>query len=193
MSASDLERWNEKYAAKGVPGHLAPDAWLIEQVAGLTPGRALELACGLGHNATWLAKQSWRVDAVDVSPVGLALARKLALENGASVNWIAADLDEFSPEIEAYDLVLVFRFLDRVRLPSIIQQALKPGARLLYETYTTAHLARPDSHMKNSAFALGPEELPMLFPACEICEFKECSLPDRDVARLVAHKWQHAS
>jgi tellurite methyltransferase len=191
VSESDLQRWNEKYAAKAVPGHLVPDTWLVEQAASLPPGRALELACGLGHNAIWLAQQGWQVDAVDISPVGLSLAQNLARENNASVNWIAADLDEVSPEIDAYDLLLVFRFLDRARLPGIIQQALKPGGRLLYETFTTAHLARPDSHMKNPAFALAPGELPRLFPACEICEFAECSLPDRDVARLVACKWQH--
>lgn len=191
MSASDLDRWNEKYAAKGVPGHLVPDPWLVALVGGLPPGRALELACGLGHNATWLAQQGWQVDAVDVSPVGLSLAQKLANENHVSVNWIAADLDEFSPEIDAYDLVLVFRFLDRVRLPGIIQQALKPGGRLFYETFTTAHLSRSDSHMKNPDFALSPGELPTLFPACAVCDYSECSLPDRDVARLMARKDRH--
>jgi tellurite methyltransferase len=191
VSASDLDRWNEKYAAKGVPTQLAPDAWLVKQIADFPAGRGLELACGVGHNAIWLAQQGWQVDAVDVSPVGLLLAQELAKENHASVNWIAADLDQFSPEIDTYDLVLVFRFLDRTRLPGIIQQALKPGGRLLYETFTTAHLARPDSHMKNPAFALAAGELPSLFPACETCEFEECSLLDRDVARFVARKLQH--
>lgn len=194
MSASDLDRWNEKYAAKGGPAQLAPDAWLIEQVTGLPPGRALELACGLGHNAIWLAQQGWQVDAVDVSPVGLSLAQQQANENHVSVNWIAADLDEFSPEIGAYDLVLVFRFLERARLPGIIERALKPGGRLLYETFTTAHLARSDSHMKNPDFALSPGELPTLFSACAVCEYSECSLPDRDVARLLARKdWHYAA
>jgi SAM-dependent methyltransferase len=191
VSASDLQRWNEKYTAKGIPTQLVSDAWLVEQVGGLPPGRGLELACGLGHNAIWLAQQGWQVDALDVSPVGLSLAQNLARANHASVHWIAADLDEFFPETDAYDLVFVFRFLDRARLPGIIQQALKPGGRLLYETFTTTHLARPDSHMKNPAFALAPGELPRLFPACEICEFAECTLPDRDVARLVARKMQH--
>src|SRR5690242_6587484 len=55
VSCSDRDRWDAKYAAKPVPERLAPDAWLIEQVGRLRPGRALELACGLGHNAIWLA------------------------------------------------------------------------------------------------------------------------------------------
>ena len=87
-----------------------------------------------------------------------------------------------------YDLVVVFRFLDRLRVPLIVEQALRPGGRLIYETFTTAHLARPESHMKNPAFALEPGEMPRLFPHFEVISYAECSLPDRDVARLVAVK-----
>ena len=186
MAASDRERWDAKYADKPVPDQFSPDEWLIEQVAGLPPGRALELACGLGHNAIWLALDGWQVDAVDISPTGLARAEDLAARHGARVNWIAADLDEFNPESTAYDLVLVFRFLDRGQLPGAIQRALRPGGRLINETFTMAHLARPDSHMKNPAFVLEPGELPRLFPQLDVLSYAECSLADRDVARLVA-------
>jgi tellurite methyltransferase len=186
MSASDRERWDVKYADKAVPEKIFPDEWLIEQVAGLKPGRALELACGLGHNAIWLAQRGWQVDAVDISPVALARAEELGNRCGGRVHWIAADLDEFVPETAAYDLVVVLRFLDRQRLPGVIQQALRSGGRLIYETFTTAHLARPESHMKNPAFALAPGELPRLFPQLDALSCAECSLADRDVARLVA-------
>src|SRR5579863_1855883 len=128
MSLSDRDRWDTKYAAKLVPNTLSPDDWLIKEVAELSPGRALDLACGLGHNAIALAKQGWQVDAVDISPVGLALAADLAKRYAVNVRWIATDLDEFSPATEEYDLVVVFRFLDRRRLPGIIQQALRPGS-----------------------------------------------------------------
>ncbi len=188
MSTSDRLRWDEKYATKPVSDKLSPDAWLIEQATGLPPGRALELACGPGHNAIWLAQQGWIVDAVDISPLGLASAEKLAQGCAARVNWIAVDIDEFIPQANAYDLATVFRFLDRVRLPLIVQQALKPGGRLIYETFTTAHMARTDSHMKNPAFALEPGELPRLFPQFEVVAYDECELADREVARLVAVK-----
>ena len=188
MSATDRQRWDEKYAAKPVPDKIVPDDWLVEQVSGLQPGRALELACGLGHNAIWLALQGWRVDAVDISPPGLASAAQLAQIYAARVNWIAADLDEFMPAEHAYDVVIVFRFLDRVRLPALVQQALRPGGRLIYETFTAAHIDRPNSHMKNSAFALQPLELPRMFPQFEVVSYAECALANRDVARLVAIK-----
>ncbi|HEY3965225.1 MAG TPA: class I SAM-dependent methyltransferase [Planctomycetaceae bacterium] len=188
MSASDLERWNAKYASIANPGRLAADDWLKEQAASMSAGRALELACGLGHNSIWLAQAGWLVDAVDISPIGLANAAESSHTAGANVNWIAADLDEFVPETGAYDLVVVFRFLDRTRLPGIIESALRPGGVVVYETFTTAHLKRPDSHMKNPAFALSPGELPQLFPRCLRRSYAEHSLPDHDVARLVAQK-----
>lgn len=188
MSASDRQRWDDKYGAKPVPETLTPDDWLVEQVSGMHSGRALELACGLGHNAIWLAQQGWRVDAVDISPRGLASAQKLAQSQSAQVNWIVADLDEFFPQADAYDLVIVFRFLDRVRLASVVQQALRPGSRLIYETFTVSHVDRTDSHMKNPAFALQPQELPSMFPQLEVVSYAECALADRDVARLVATK-----
>lgn len=188
MSAADLERWNTKYASVAVPGQIAPDAWLAEQVEGLEPGRALELACGLGHNAIWLAQQGWQVDAVDVSPLALDRAAQLAKANNVHIRWIASDLDEFVPEAGAYELAIVFRFLDRVRIPAILERAVRQGGRLMYETFTLSHVQRPESHMKNPAFALNPGELPALFPDFQSLAYRECSLPDRDVARLVAKK-----
>jgi len=113
MSHVDRERWDTKYAAKPVSERLNPDDWLTQEVSGLKVGRALELACGPGHNSIWLASQAWQVDAVDISPVGLAQAQELARACGVGVHWIAADLDEFTPAPETYDLVIVFRFLDR--------------------------------------------------------------------------------
>ncbi|MGQ0635234.1 MAG: class I SAM-dependent methyltransferase [Planctomycetaceae bacterium] len=186
MATDDRIRWDAKYAEKAVPQTPAPDFWLQAQVAHLPPGRALELACGLAHNAIWLTQQGWRVDAVDVSPVGLELAARLARCQHADVRWICADLDEFTPEPFAYDLVLVFRFLDRDRLPAIVSGALRPGGRLIYESFTVAQLQRPDTHLHNPAFALKPGELQQMFPTLTVVSYAECELPDRSVARLVA-------
>ncbi|MBC8113697.1 MAG: class I SAM-dependent methyltransferase [Candidatus Saccharimonas sp.] len=189
MSVTDLERWNTKYAAKSVPTVVSPDEWLVKQVAERTAGEALELACGLGHNAIWLAQQGWRVDAVDVSPVGLGLAEQLANRvECQTVSWIAADLDEFTPQIETYDLVLVFRFLDRLRLPGLIVRALHPGGLLVYETFSRAQMARDDNHLRSADFTLAPGELPLLFPELTIVDYDEIDLPDRSVARLAARK-----
>lgn len=188
MSQVDRERWNAKYADKVGPQPLQPDEWLTATVSPLPRGRALEFACGMGHNAVWLARQGWQVDAVDISAVGLRLAAELAAGNETEVSWICADLDEYSPTADAYDLVCVLRFLDRRRLPDLIQRSLRPGGRLVYETFTTAHLERTDSRMKNPAFALLPGELPRLFPELKPISYSEVVLADRTVARLVAQR-----
>lgn len=185
MSAQDQQRWDEKYAVREQPHELVPDPWLQSVAAPLPSGRALELACGLGHNAIWLAKNGWQVDAIDISPVGLRLAADLADRIGIAVNWIAADLDDFTPPVETYDLICVFRFLDRRRLPRLIENALRPGGLLIYETFAAAHLVRPDSHMKNPAFALVPGEWSGLFPTLRTILEEEVALPDRTVARFV--------
>jgi tellurite methyltransferase len=189
MSQSDLERWNAKYAGKSVPDGVFPDEWLTRHVAGLVPRDAIELACGLGHNAIWLAQRGWNVDAVDVSPVGLKLAAELAHRAGCStVNWIAADLDTFEPCRERCDLIVVFRFLDRVHLPQWIATSLRPGGILIYETFSRRQMSRPDNHLKSADFTLAPGELPTLFPELTVIAFEETDLPDRCVARLVARK-----
>lgn len=188
MSADDRRRWDEKYREKPAPTKIAPDDWLVQHVTGRPVGRAVEFACGLGQNAIWLAQLGWTVDAIDISTRGLKLAAESARRHNAAVNWIAADLDEFTPADNAYDLVLVFRFLDRRRVPRLTQRALRPGGILIYETYTVAHLARSGSPMQNPAFALSRDEMPRLFPELELVEYAEVELADRSVARFVGRK-----
>lgn len=189
MSDRDRERWDEKYRDKVVPDDVRPDDWLAAHVGDRLPGNALELACGLGRNAIWLAQQGWQVDAVDVSPVGLELAEQLAGRvNAPPVHWIAADLDDFTPAENSCDLVVVFRFLDRGRLPGLIEAALRTGGRLIYETFLRSHCDRPDNHLKNPAFTLQPGELPRLFPGLRVVDYRETKLSDRTVAQLVAEK-----
>lgn len=189
MSLSDRERWDVKYAAKSLPELVVPDDWLVKHVTRRTPGVALELACGLGHNAIWLANQGWKVDAVDVSPVGLTLAEDFAKRvRRSTVSWIAADLDEFEPRAEAYDLVLVFRFLDRSHVPELIERALRPGGLLVYETFSQGQMTRADNHLRSADFTLASNELPVLFPKLTVVEYEEVDLADRSVARLVARR-----
>lgn len=187
MSESDRQRWNAKYSGKSDPVLNPPDDWLRQHASSLIVGKALDLACGLGHNAIWLAQLGWQVDAVDISPTGLELAMQLAKQaQCTSVCWIAADLDSYDLAPASCDLVVVFRFLDRVRLPTLIEAALRPGGTLIYETFTQGQLSRPQSHLKNSQFALLPNELPGLFPRLTVLAYEEVDLPDRSVARLVA-------
>jgi SAM-dependent methyltransferase len=103
--------------------------------AGAAPGTAMDLACGGGREAVWLAMHGWRVDAVDVLPDALERASGLAKRCGVAINTICQDLrrQPVLPQ-EAYGLVCVFRFLDR-RLLASIARAVAPGGFVVYETF----------------------------------------------------------
>lgn len=89
----DAQAWDERYAATELVWSTTPNQFVAAELAGLTPGRALDLAAGEGRNALWLAEQGWRVTAVDFSQVGLDKGR--ALQQGRpgdlDVQWVCAD------------------------------------------------------------------------------------------------------
>ena len=85
----------------------APDQLLVTQIKGLSPGRALELGCGMGSNAVWLAERGWRVTAMDFSENAIEKARQLARERGVDVEFVIADASSYQTDGE-YDLVTSF-------------------------------------------------------------------------------------
>ena len=102
------EDWNRRYAAaERIHSTAAPNRFLVAEVADLAPARALDLACGAGRNAVWLAERGWRVTAVDFSGVALAMARDLASAHGVQVDWIETDVVTWIPPARAHDLVCV--------------------------------------------------------------------------------------
>ncbi len=195
MAVRDRERWNEKHAKCEAPSDVQPDEWLVQALqlienaySTTEPGqRALDIACGLGHNAIWLAQQGWRSEGVDISTRGLELARRSAIANNADVAWIEADLDDWIPACE-YDLVIVFRFLDRETVPRVVRSALRPGGWLVYETFAAAQCSRPDSHISNPAFTLAPGELSTLFTDFDVVASDEVVLPDRTVEQFLGRR-----
>lgn len=188
MTTADRERWDAKYAGQETPTALVPLTWLVTHASHLPPGRALDLACGCGHAAIWLAQRGWNVTAIDVSPVGLRFADQLATQFGVSVDWQAADLDEVSLGEVEYDLITVFRFLDRSTLPSRIMAALRPGGRLLYETFLAGESSSTTQHVRHPAFLLQPGELPKLFDELQVMAYEEGTRDFDHLARLAAIK-----
>ena len=92
MSDTDRERWNARYASGEYAARTYPSALLAAWTDRLPPGRALDVACGLGRNAIHLAAHGYAVDAMDISDIALAGARERADAAGVTVNWIEADL-----------------------------------------------------------------------------------------------------
>ncbi|MGH9280413.1 MAG: class I SAM-dependent methyltransferase [Acidimicrobiales bacterium] len=100
--------WDERYA-----GH-DQQMWsgrangvLLVEIAGAAPGRALDVGCGEGADAMWLASQGWQVTAVDVSRVALDRAEVAARAAGLTVDWVQSDVVVTPPDPGAYDLVSV--------------------------------------------------------------------------------------
>ncbi len=106
----DSQQWDERYASSEFTWSTEPNQFVAAELAGLPPGRALDLAAGEGRNTVWLAERGWRVTAVDFSRVGLEKGRKLSAARGVGaeqVTWIVADLNDYQPESAAFDLVLI--------------------------------------------------------------------------------------
>ena len=106
----DSQQWDERYSGTEFEWTTRPNQFVAAELADLPPGRALDLAAGEGRNAVWLAERGWRVTAVDFSLVGLDKGRKLSAARGvdeAQVDWIVADLRDYEPERDGYDLALI--------------------------------------------------------------------------------------
>jgi SAM-dependent methyltransferase len=107
----DAEAWDERYAAADLVWSATPNRFVAAELAGLRPGRALDLACGEGRNALWLAERGWQVTAVDFSRAGLDKGRALQERHPRSrelrVDWVHADALTFEGGPGSYDLVLL--------------------------------------------------------------------------------------
>lgn len=163
MAQADRQRWDSRYAENEGDYSQGPTPLLVKYAPLAGPhSRALELACGLGRNALWLAEQGYRVDALDISLEALRQGQQEARRRGlAGIHFIAADLDDFPLPNQQYDLVVVFRFLDRRLFPAI-RERVRPGGLAIYETLNVGHL---QEHPETSRYYLLEwGELPHHFP-----------------------------
>lgn len=193
-----MPNWDERYRS-GEHTTKEPSPLLIKAVKDLKPGRALDLACGVGRHAIYLAEQGWQVTAVDSSRVGIKIlhqrARITAERSLATyvdqIDAVVADLErhEFQIEPAAYDLVCDFYYLQRDLFPSI-HAGMKPGG-----VFTGAiHLndGNPAAKPHNPEFLLGSGELKALFSDWEITYYQEGPSDEgghhHDTAYLIARK-----
>ena len=157
-------RWDERHRERTVesPG---PNPVLVTRASTLPTGTALDLACGDGTNAVWLASHGWRVTGVDWSAVALAKARSAAELAGATVDWIEADLLSWTPPAARFDLVTIVY----LHLPSdqrrIVYRAaaaaVAPGGTLLVIGHDRTNLTNGVG---------GPQDPGVLFTAAELAE-----------------------
>jgi tellurite methyltransferase len=170
MSEEEKSNWEKRYSDDGYEPRQAPSALLTEWVDDRLPGRALELACGRGRNAMYLAAKGYAVTAIDISPRAITLADHMAREKGLKIDWIVADLDTY-PIQGRYDLIVIsFFYVNKNMVPPIIN-ALKSGGMLLYENHMLAPSTADEAHKHR--FHLKPGELKQLFEELKIIHYEE--------------------
>lgn len=140
------ETWDARFSVDDYIFGTAPNAWLARHAELLRPGmRVLAVADGEGRNSVWLAARGLTVDAFDISPVGVAKARKLAAEAGVQVNYSVSSVEEFGWKVGHYDAVVAIfiQFADpdtRAALFRRMKSALKPDGLLMLQGYTPKQL-----------------------------------------------------
>jgi SAM-dependent methyltransferase len=132
-----LQFWNEMWAEHG-GDDAGPDELLVSETEGLTPGRALELGCGIGGNAVWLAEQGWTVTAVDFAEPAVQRALQLAESHRVDVEFVVADAAAYEPHDE-FDLVTSFYIQlpadQRAAMMAMASAALASGGTLLFASH----------------------------------------------------------
>jgi SAM-dependent methyltransferase len=163
--------------------------WLIDN-AELLPrgGRVLDVACGRGRNALWLAQSGFVVRAIDRNAEAIAAlgdqARQLSLDIATAV----VDLETNPPPDlghAVYDAIVVFNYLHRPLFPSL-RAAVKPGGVIVYQTFTTRQAEL--GHPRNPAFLLRDGELAELVAPFEILKSRQGEFDGSFIASIVARR-----
>jgi SAM-dependent methyltransferase len=155
----DAEAWDERYAAAPLLWSAGPNQF-VATLADLPPGRAVDVACGEGRNAIWLASLGWSVTAVDFS--GVAIDKAHRLDDERRVEWVVGDVLTWSPR-STYDLaVLAYLQVDAPARRSVVRRAwswLDPGGHLFVVAHDTSNIAEGYG---------GPQDASVLFTADDV-------------------------
>jgi SAM-dependent methyltransferase len=160
----DRKDWNARYAASDLVWGAEANRFVAAELEGRRPqGKALDLACGEGRNAIWLAEQGWTVTAVDFSDVAIERARKLAEGRGLDVEWLRANLASYAPPAETFQLVLIaYLQLPGVELRGVLARAaraLAPAGELMMIGHARRNLAEGVGGPRDPAVLWTPGEI----------------------------------
>jgi SAM-dependent methyltransferase len=186
----DAHTWDQRYAASEQVWSLGPNQFVASELDALPPGRALDLACGEGRNALWLARRGWQVTALDFSAVAVERGRRLAgdLPLARPVTWQVADV--LTAELPPVDLAVLayFQLVEDERRTAVRRAwaALDPGGTLLVVAHDSTNLTEGTG---------GPQDPRVLYTAEDVLadldgEQVEVVRAER-VARVVAAADDH--
>jgi len=182
--------WNLKFG-QGPTSLTQPDPFFISAYKRFADqffpnaGVALDLACGLGRHALWLASRHWQVSAIDLSDVAIEKVRLAAIQLNVKLDLCAADAADYEFEPMRFDLVVLFYHVDRRLFPKIVSSLNRGGllickARLRRNSVTGATSVSTDP--------LDKGELPSLVPSLQVMYHKERSVRERGVVEFVGRK-----
>lgn len=179
--------WNSRYANADYIYGTEPNTFLAEH-AHLLEGPGLSLSEGEGRNAVFLASRGLDMLGVDISPVGLGKAHKLAASRGVSIRTVVADLATYEPTADHYGTVIsISAHLPssiRRRLYPLIERALKPGGVVLLESYSVKQLSRDTGGPRDADLLLTTEKIRQEFAHLEPVLLREV---DRQVLEGTHH------
>lgn len=167
--AAQAAEWDARYSEHdGARWSGHPNGRLLAEVAGLTPGRALDVGCGEGADAIWLARNGWTVTAIDVSDVALTRARRAAELAGAVVEWVCGDALRAPFPAGSFDLVsMQYPALPKAAGEAAVRALLgtvRPGGLLLavYHDFSDEHREHMKSQGTDPADYVGADDLARL-------------------------------
>ena len=198
MSQADQDKWNAQYREGAYATRTHPSALLTEWLPKLkfweTHPRAIDVACGTGRNAIYLARRGWQVDAVDVSEVALDHLTETASAESLAITCIQADLEHAAHRpadlfaADRYDLAVMVRYTN-LPLIDTLKDALRAGGYLIVEEHlvTEADVVGP----RNPQFRVAPNALRDAVAGLDIIAYREGIVNDPDgrsaaLAQLVA-------
>ena len=179
----EREDWDRRYAEVDSLWARKPNRFLVAETEELAPGRALDLACGEGQNAIWLAQRGWHVTGVDFSEVAIEKARARGAEAGVEVELLCADLREYEPESGAYDLVVILYLHvfapERALILERAAAALAPGGTLVLVGHDLLNLTAGVGGPSDTRLLHTPDDIFRELPGLEVVKAERVL---RDVA-----------
>lgn len=161
----DAQFWDEMYRGREQVFSGEPNGVLVAEITGMPPGQALDVGCGEGADALWLARRGWMVTAVDISPTALRRAARAGADVAGRVAWARGDLTAAPPPAGAFDLVNI-QYFPIPRRPSHtalrgLLAAVAPGGTLLFVSHDLADLP-PDHHHRRARDHYQPADVAAL-------------------------------
>jgi SAM-dependent methyltransferase len=161
-----VAEWDARYASTEQVWSGLPNTALAAEAAGLTPGRALDVGCGEGADAVWLAAHGWDVTALDVSQVALQRAMRHARDAGVEVRWLQSTLVSAPVQPGTFDLVsAMYPALQRTvsnEAENMLMDAVAPGGVLLVVHHADVDTEQAKAHGFDPADYVSPADVAAL-------------------------------